>query len=82
MRIESTTTGGFSGDPAEAFAPSASSGCCGTRAARADSDQPMGSTCCGTTEGWSCVRRCRSVPSRWRAQRLRRDRRTCHGRAR
>lgn len=39
--MSSQTTGGFAGDPAEAFTPPATSGCCGSTPA---------STCCGTTE--------------------------------
>jgi hypothetical protein len=38
------TVGGFAGDPAEAFTPPASGGCCGSAPATATA-----TTCCGTT---------------------------------
>lgn len=61
MTIETRPTGGFIGDPAEAFAPPAASGCCGTAPASGASDagaQAAGSPCCGTAaaaeEAGSC----------------------------
>jgi len=41
-----TTTGGFASDPAEAFAPAAAGGCCGSAPAATST----ASTCCGTAE--------------------------------
>lgn len=48
---EQTTTGGFSGDPAEAFNPAAGTGCCGSPAANTGTEKPTGvsAPCCGTT---------------------------------
>ncbi len=53
MTTETTTqgsTGGFAGDPAEAFAPPASAGgCCGSPATTtASTGELAASTCCGT----------------------------------
>ena len=45
-----TTSGGFAGDPAEAFDPPAVSGCCGTAPTTTASGSvpATASTCCGT----------------------------------
>lgn len=41
------TIGGFAGNPAEAFTPPVSSGCCGTASTGTST---AASTCCGTPE--------------------------------
>ena len=46
MSRETTTTGGFAGDPAEAFTAPASSVCCGSSPAATG----QASNCCGTVE--------------------------------
>lgn len=53
MRNE--TVGGFTGSPAEAFTPPASSGCCGTAPSGATTAT---STCCGTTEAATAAGSC------------------------
>lgn len=53
MNAQDKTTGGFAGDLAEAFAPAAGSGCCGSPAGHTDlPEAAAGSTapCCGTSE--------------------------------
>jgi hypothetical protein len=49
--MTSETIGGFAGDPAEAFAPPASSGCCGSAPATA-------TTCCGSAEAATVAGAC------------------------
>jgi hypothetical protein len=58
MSVDTKTNGGFSGGLAEAFAPPASSGCCGTAATRAEGDQPVAATCCGTAEAAQAAAAC------------------------
>jgi hypothetical protein len=48
MSTETTTTGGFNGDPAEAFNPPAASGCCGGTPTGTEAATAATSTCCGT----------------------------------
>jgi hypothetical protein len=55
MSEQEKTTGGFAGDLAEAFAPAAGSGCCGSPAGHTDSPEDAGgessvTPCCGTSE--------------------------------
>jgi hypothetical protein len=45
-----TKTGGFVGDPAEAYRPPAAGGCCGSTS--------EASTCCGTTEDATAADAC------------------------
>ncbi|UUV29997.1 hypothetical protein NQK81_35340 [Amycolatopsis roodepoortensis] len=52
------TAGGFTGDPAEAFTPPASSGCCGTTPATPTASTTATSTCCGTTEAATATGSC------------------------
>lgn len=48
MSTDTTTTGGFVGDPTQAFTPPAASGCCGsTPTAASDADPAEASGCCG-----------------------------------
>lgn len=58
MTTETTSIGGFTGDPAEAFAPAATGGCCGSAPAASAGVSPAASTCCGTAaeaaESGSC----------------------------
>lgn len=49
-----TTTGGFIGDPAEAFHPPATSGCCGAPAVTNAEAAP----CCGSAEAASAADAC------------------------
>ena len=57
----STATGGFAGNPTEAFTPHAAGGCCGSPAT--DSIATSGattaaSTCCGTAEAATAAGSC------------------------
>lgn len=48
-----TTAGGFTGDPAAAFAPPAAGGCCGSTpvpTSTAPNTVATAATCCGTAE--------------------------------
>jgi hypothetical protein len=45
-----TRPGGFIGDPADAFTPSATSGCCGGAIVPATDDTAGSSGCCGSAE--------------------------------
>ncbi len=53
--MSNETVGGFAGNPAEAFTPPASSGCCGTTPV---SPATATSTCCGTTEAATAAGSC------------------------
>lgn len=56
----STPSGGFIGDPAEAFTPPAASGCCGGTVTSADSG------CCGSA-GATAAGQCRTPTARQEA---------------
>lgn len=45
-----TTTGGFIGDPAEAFSPPAAGGCCGSAPATTADPAAGTGTCCGSAD--------------------------------
>lgn len=53
-----TTTGGFVGDPAEAFTPPAAGGCCGSAPATTIATATVASPCCGTAEGAATANAC------------------------
>ena len=48
--MSTQTTGGFAGDPADAFTPPAATGCCGSTPATAAPAPTTATTCCGTAE--------------------------------
>jgi hypothetical protein len=58
--MNTTSTGGFIGDPAEAFTPPAATGCCGgpTAVVDASTAAPAASTCCGTAEAADAAGSC------------------------
>jgi hypothetical protein len=60
MSDQSTTSrGGFSGGPANAYAPAAGSGCCGTPATATESVSAAAATpCCGTAEAATSAGTC------------------------
>lgn len=49
-----TTTGGFIGDPAEAFHPPAAGGCCGSTGTTATATNP----CCGSAQAAATAGSC------------------------
>ena len=58
-----TATGGFIADPAEAYAPAAAGGCCGTAPAATATTTgsvatPAADTCCGTAEAAQAAGTC------------------------
>jgi hypothetical protein len=53
-----TTTGGFVGDPAEAFTPPAASGCCGSIPTTTSGAVPAANTCCGSAEDAAAAGAC------------------------
>lgn len=53
MNAQNESSSGFAGDLAEAFAPPAGSGCCGSPAGHTDQPKEAGAPtapCCGTSE--------------------------------
>lgn len=54
-----THPGGFIGDPADAFTPPATSGCCGGAFTPATDNAPSGATgCCGSAEATAAGQCC------------------------
>jgi hypothetical protein len=58
MTTQQTQTGGFLGDPAQAFTPPAADGCCGSTPTSSAADSTATATCCGTTEAATAAGSC------------------------
>lgn len=58
MSTDTTQAGGFTGDPAAAFTPATSGGCCGSPAPATGTAPASTSTCCGTAEAATAAGSC------------------------